>query len=1011
MCLAECLIQTIANQEIKGKTKVSLIPIDNPFCSGCGEVLFKPGCNLYIGGSVYKTGKCQHCQVVEAARLKEKRKSKNQAQIDSQPVAELCTVCAGPLFTIGGGFIHSSEIWRTKTCTDCYIAVRQLKRPKLYAQMDTGQQEQIVVDQVTTFVSDEPVVVHEKPEIHKLPNWNNNAQDSMTHDVVAILQRPIQILNGKLAATGFAAQALPDVLFTKSPNLVNKLRNFAYLRANVRARLVFTATPFMSGKYLMWFAPYDGFSNRPIASNLTCKSGFPCVEIDIATGAPVELKIPYCSPLSHFDIANGLGYMGKLYCDPITATLEGTTPSPGAPFTLFMWFEDVELAMPTALDFTQPAVPPLFAQIATEEQMKIAKPSISAVSMGVSSTAKLFSSIVPNWSGFLKPVEWISRSLSMSAAAIGLNKPQNLHTSTAFFNLPGKDFTNMDGVDSGVVLGAAPDNSLTLPAGLFSTTIDEMDLGYVCKKPCIVTNTINWDTTVTQGTVLYTMPVHAGLIPNGATLQPTLMSYVASMFEKWAGGLKFRLAVAKTAFHSGRLRITFIPNATDALLAGAQLDQSYNWILDLSASSELEFEVPYVSNTPWKEVYLSPNTFDPRFITGTLSISVLTPLVVASPSASSFAPFHIWVSAADDFSLAVPCCPRYAPLEYSAVLEAQIWGETTSAQAVPESMISTMMFPKAPIDATHGEQMTIGEKVVNLRQLIKRFSRIAVGSPSPYISVDTLDYTYPGPFPKTGEVYGTPLLGIDPANFGSNIVPYVNGKYDIVDTKFFSNGNILTPGDAVVNSVLQPVGPLQYLSFLYTFWTGSKRYKLFVGEKNMQPTAQTLDATDGALVLSGAVYSTSNRSSNPLRVFRDTQVVQNGGVSLPRVGPIGPNSPAYAINGCFETIVYPDLDGCAEFTVPYYGKTPISLIAQGVTNSSRGTLMSRAAIFCTRALQRDDYVRPFYSRESGQPLVEFTGRTVEDFGAFSLYEAAGDDFTFGYLRGAPEVTLLRAYPT
>ena len=183
-------------------------------------------------------------------------------------------------------------------------------------------------------------------------------------------------------------------------------------------------------------------------------------------------------------------------------------------------------------------------------------PSIAAVSGGVATTAKLFSDIVPRWSGFLKPVEWVARALSGAASAVGLNKPAHLTDSCMTTNLPARGFTNMDGVDAGVLLGAAPDNSLTLPSGLFSTDVDEMDLGYVCKNSCIATFEKDWTTSDTVDTVLLTVPVTPGYCPtSGSAIYPTVLAFVSSMFERWTGGLRYRLAVSKTAFHSGRLRM------------------------------------------------------------------------------------------------------------------------------------------------------------------------------------------------------------------------------------------------------------------------------------------------------------------------------------------------------------------------------------------------------------------------------------------------------------------------
>lgn len=120
------------------------------------------------------------------------------------------------------------------------------------------------------------------------------------HDIHSILNRPVKVHEGEFNST-FTNLALkfPDVIFQKSANVVRKLDFFTFFRANVKIRIIFNATPFMSGRYWLFFAPFDVVSNRgAMLDNLPNCTGFPGVEIDISSNDPVELKIPYCSPLS-----------------------------------------------------------------------------------------------------------------------------------------------------------------------------------------------------------------------------------------------------------------------------------------------------------------------------------------------------------------------------------------------------------------------------------------------------------------------------------------------------------------------------------------------------------------------------------------------------------------------------------------------------------------------------------------------------------------------------------------
>lgn len=986
---------------------------------------------------------CQNCFLKSVSLIQNQIKNTRlEAQID----CVWCRVCGQDLFREPNSRMHVNFVKSTQTCAPCHFA--RWKNNELQAQVDGMLDDQQLMgdrvvekQQITTFAQDEEVIEHVKDEIPFAPAWNNHAQDLLIHDVKAVLQRPLVISSGRLApALSFTPLAMPDALIAASSNLRAKIAWFGYLRANLKFKLVFNATPFMSGKYLLWFSPMEGYSNRPISTALSTRTGFPCVELDVAKGSSIELKVPYCAPLSHYNLTNGQSYMGKLHLDVITGTLEGSSPSLGPPYTLYAWFEDIQISMPASIQSTTFPTPPLLAQIAVEESVQLGKPKLSAIAGGVATTAKLFSGIIPRWLPFLRPVEWVSRALSGAASAVGMNKPIDLRPSCPVYNLPGKGFTNMDGDDGGVVLGAAPDNSLTLPKGLFSTDVDEMDLGYVVKNSCICTAEKSWTTSNLAGDVLLTFPVTpgycTGVSPN---INATTLAFVSSIFERWTGGLRYRLAVSKTAFHSGRLRITYHPSYFDSTLASTTLENAYNWVLDLSVSSDIDFVVPYVSNTQWKDVRLGGEadneaaTWNFEVSTGIVSVTVMTQLVAANNAAASSAPFYLWISAAEDFSLAVPSNPRYCPLNFNPteiileeeianddenVLEAQIWNETSKDAAVnqEDQDISQNLFPKAPIDPTLPEQVCIGEKISNLRQVIKRFCKISEGLSSPYPNEAGTDYSYPGVLPKTGSTLIRNAVSIDPAFLGTNVATYTNSRSNVLGAKYFvevvampTPHQELVSRPAVVSQFFQSQALLHYLSFIYTFWTGSKRYKLFVGQNSAQfPTSGTLRSVDGSTTLLNDAFIPRPRTQIPYRVFRDTDVINNGIISPPGTVQIAAGSDR--VDGRFESVVYPDLDGCVEFTVPYYSKLPISLVAQGTLNSNRGTLVSRNLVQVSKGFNAQDSISPFFSvAVETDTYATYTGRTAEDIGTYTLYEAAGDDFSFGYLRGAPTLQNTRAF--
>jgi hypothetical protein len=503
------------------------------------------------------------------------------------------------------------------------------------------------------------------------------------------------------------------------------------------------------------------------------------------------------------------------------------------------------------------------------------------------------------------------------------------------------------------------------------------------------------------------------------------------MFQEWRGTLKFRLAAAKTAFHTGRLRITYHPGiyGSDALI-GTVSENAYNWILDLSVSSELEFEIPYVSNVPWKEVYLGPYDDDnwdlERFSTGTITVTVLNELRRASDSVANNVPLNMWISGGEDIAFAIPDFARYtiaepvtalgdAPNEDELEWEAQVFNITSTAIQHNEQVqdTSTSVFPMGMMDHTMAEQLCIGEKITNLRQLIKRFGLTSIGYPFPYKN-DNSRYVFPGPIPLNNDSYLFNSIRVDPAYFGETSA---SGSIAIQQITYpesrAADGTISTDS---FNAVIQiPTRcPLYYISYLYRFWRGSRRYKMCTPQTNglrctnqgRRPAFDDTTTRDVySAVFDGFEYD-AIRPSDPLIVRRSTNIDENGTLDKPVLSSFTGTQNS----STFEHYVYPDLNGTVEFEVPYYAQTPISLVGEGTISDVDGPIIRRGKVDVMRSLDPKGLDRPIYSYYNNTSFPQSPITTAVDFGgirncfgAYNLYEAAGDDFSFGYLIGAPRI--------
>lgn len=891
---------------------------------------------------------------------------------------------------------------------------------------EVGQNQQ---EQVTVFQDPVQEAMYEKPMIAQPSDWIKIADDDTTSDIKKFLARPIPFKIGEFSSSDVDDVELgtfPNIILSTSSALRSKLVFYEYFRANVHVKVVFNAMPFQSGKYWLYFSPYDTESNRGARGDLANATGYPGIEIDIASGTPVEIVIPYCAPLSHYNLVTAESTMGTLRMIPIAAAASSETPTTIS-YTMYGWFTEVDLTLPTYKNLNSNFV----AQVLVNETVApILDPVVDGVKAAASNALQTVTQL---------PLTWMSRALSGVASTLGFSKPINNEPCHSFSNLPGKGYTNYDGHDSSVVLGATTDNAIQSYPGIFSTDADEMDIDFVKKKSCIFRSVLDWNVSSPVGTELATIPVTPGYCaaPVDGEAKCTTLAYLASMFRYWRGGMKYRFSFAKTGFHSGRIRFTFVPRVAGSqtpFAPGDQVYQAHNWVLDLSQSSEISFVVPYVSNKPWLPVEVIPADATDIFreaSTGYIIVEVLTQLRKGG-QASDIVKIACWSSGADDLEFSIPDFASYYPFftpppppnpltrieevkEEESEFEAQVFEELSKdANHVDQVNPDQELMFSAPAPPPLVPQgLSIGEKISSLRQLIKRFGPMWVGLPAPYRRTDNAGYSLMGPFAanNTSEQYSLNSIQLDPAYFGGKSVDPLT--YVRNDMPVALGANPLIPptlGECDIGRLLPPTAPLHYISYLYRFYRGGRRYKIWTlpsrtprvtsgrfapPNDDANPTT-FLEPTNSMTT----VEYVNERSQLPYVVTRNRDLLQNGDVAPPALvaGYKGTQQPV------FETFQYPDLNGCVEVEVPYYSSLPISVVGEGTLASAQGPMVERSTVNFTLGSVLDDLEQPFpIVLDNPANVYNPNICTRASIGSCRVYTAASDDFSFGYLVGAPSI--------
>jgi hypothetical protein len=751
-------------------------------------------------------------------------------------------------------------------------------------------------------------------------------------------------------------------------------------------------SPFQSGQLLAFFRPYnDARGVRDILNDsLTGLTALPNAILNAAICNTVEMTIPFVSPYSHLNLPQKIGQLGQFRIVVLNKLAAAAAVS--ASYTVTAWFSNVSLEVPTAApnaftptsalkisDLTQPEkfrvayndINTSLDSLTDSERLrlleKLSKPAyvaqgesrtktssgiISSTLDSVSAVAATASSL-PLVGRYFQPIEWISRAASQVAGYFGFNKPNSLDSVSRFMQYPASGYTNAEGLDTSVSLSTMPDNSLSSKADLFGSNVDEMDIEFICNHSQFIQSS-EWKTTTAAEATLLEFPISPGYCTNADSIvplpnffAPTNMAYVASMFRYWRGDIRIKVQAVKTAYHSGRLRLSYIPGG---VIGGTYaLDDAYSWYLDLKTSSEVEFEIPYNNHVPYKNTILHTNAaIDQKYSTGIFRISIVNSLVAPDTVAKTVS-INIWLAGSNmsfaipDFSRYIPSRskrpipgklrdveefdPDYSPHENFSPLDrllsspkpsysAQVLGSFQDT-GFNDFSASPHMFSMKSAPNLEYESLTIGERVQNLRSLTRRFAV------------------------EKAILLADPIGKLGQLNFLGSAEDF---------------GTAFDPDVAGAKSELFRVTPLSYISWLYTFYRGGVRVKANVltnHKGNLQITS--LPAKDSIVVES--------------KIIADTL------------------TPSLLTPAFFSSKVWSVLNNFIEVALPFYSTTAIKPItAYDSANPS---------------LSFSDIAYNSY-------LLTYTNdKTTQLKGTLEIYKAGADDFNCGWMQGAPTL-LLRA---
>jgi len=491
----------------------------------------------------------------------------------------------------------------------------------------------------------------------------------------------------------------------------NKLQGFGLMRATMVLTFQLNASKMNSGALLGYFMP--GKSASPelyqYRTSLTSLTQLPSAVID-AQQHEMTFDLPFISPLSRYDLVQkgSVSPWGSFGVSVYSPLKNGSTGTNTADCIVWMSFKDVELSMP------------IVAQ-AGRGRFK-AKPHPSEQELGpISKTLKAASvmastlATIPTLATIAGPVSWFTNIASGVASAFGWSKPQDDTTGERVIITTHAGSNNVNGVDHSHQLGLASDNKVRVIPDLGNGEQDELSLSFI-KSQWAYIRAFSWPTTANLGTQLFSLwliPRDFGAVQSGVAPTPgnpifpraySPVAFLATLFQYYRGGFCLKFRIPKTELHSGRLMIAFKPGTDDVNLDISQTTGLARHIVDIQAGSEICLEFPYL---------LEEEMIQTGQAIGKLFVFVVNPLRCPA-TVSQDVDVLVEVKGLPELEFHVPRRHSLVPIVPQSGLEGGI-------KTIVESPVGDLG-AQGPSSVS---QYTVGEQIMSLLQLLKRYYKIS----------------------------------------------------------------------------------------------------------------------------------------------------------------------------------------------------------------------------------------------------------------------------------------------
>lgn len=609
------------------------------------------------------------------------------------------------------------------------------------------------------------------------------------------LSRPVRVRSFTWAQADAAGATIQNNIpvwfdFMDNPSIKNKLQNFAFIRGNLKLKIITNASPFLYGSLRAVYQPMPNFKSYGVGTGINSLipiSQYPGVWITPAHSEGAEMTCPFVWPRSFLRLgtsadAIGMGFLDFTVYAPLQSANGATS---NVSVQVYAWMEDVVLAGPTT------------GAVLQADEYGVGP--ISAPASAVAHASRKLSD-TPVIGKFAKATEIGASAVSNIAKLFGFTNVPVIEDTRPMRNSPFPQLATAEIGYPNEKLALDPKNELSVdPAIAGIPGDDELSIAKFVAKESYLTSSI-WSSAATPDTPLFTSVVTPQL---GAVTSPqhffTPPGLCATMFRNWRGDIIYRFKFITSPFHKGRVRISYDPTASGVQTFADVGPVVFNKIVDLGAETDVEFRIPYQQALPWCYCDTLPSnnfwstssspalSIADTFHNGMISVKVLTALTGPASTASIY--MQVFVRGAENMEFANPTTGGYDLSPFA--VQSEEYSEAGNSEHHSMGVSS---------DAEDKRYLVnFGESVRSLRTLMRR--------------QNLLDTVYvPGPTANTVGVFRINQTRF-PAHYGYDPAGWNSAKGIVATTTNF-NFNFVnsTPWHLISNCFLAQRG-----SMIWTF--------------------------------------------------------------------------------------------------------------------------------------------------------------------------------------------------